>query len=140
MPDCAKKLVKETLNWLNENLLSIIHILGFILKLEILRNDLSENNWVFATNSEFIIPISLEPNVANLWYFKLILFYLAEFIAWNVVWSLIIRHWNPKILGLEKHSLWQTSFPLNYQLFWFESPGPTVYNKFGTIIQARSIN
>ncbi len=30
-----------------------------------------ERNWVFATNSEFIIPISLEPNVANLWYFKL---------------------------------------------------------------------
>ena len=33
-----------------------------------------ERNWVFATNSEFIIPISLEFNVANLWYFKLTLF------------------------------------------------------------------
>jgi len=32
-----------------------------------------ERNWVFATNSEFLIPISLEPNVVNLWYFKLII-------------------------------------------------------------------
>ena len=44
----------------------------------------TERNWVFATNSEFIIPISLEPNVVNLWYFKLILFDLTEFIVRNI--------------------------------------------------------
>ena len=63
-----------------------------------------QRNWVFVTNSEFIIPNSSEPNVVNLWYFKLILFDLTEFIVWNIkgLW-----HWNPKILGLEKQSLWQ---------------------------------
>jgi len=30
-----------------------------------------QRNWVFATNSDFIITISLEPNVADLRYFKL---------------------------------------------------------------------
>ena len=29
-----------------------------------------KRNWVFATNSDFLITISLEPNVANLRYFK----------------------------------------------------------------------
>ena len=117
MPDCPKKLVKKNFKWLNENLLTIIHILGLILKLEILRNDLSENNWVFATNSEFIIPISLEPNVINLWYFKLILFYLTEFIVWNIY---DLRHWNPKILGLEKQSLWQNSIPFRWIINCFD--------------------
>ena len=41
-------------------------------------------NWVFATNSDFLIPISLKPNVVNLWYFKLILFDLTELIVWNI--------------------------------------------------------
>ena len=43
-----------------------------------------EIHWVFATNSEFIIPMYLEPNVANLLYFKLTLFDLTEFIVWNI--------------------------------------------------------
>ena len=30
-----------------------------------------QKNWVFATNSNLIIPISLQPYGANLWYFKL---------------------------------------------------------------------
>ena len=30
-----------------------------------------QRNWVFATNSDFLIPISLEPNVIDLRYFKL---------------------------------------------------------------------
>ena len=29
-----------------------------------------QRNWVFATNSIFLIHLSLEPDVANLWYFK----------------------------------------------------------------------
>ena len=28
-------------------------------------------NWVFATNSNFLIPISIEPDVVDFWYFKL---------------------------------------------------------------------
>ena len=31
----------------------------------------SERNWVFATNSDFKIPISLKPNVVDRRYFKL---------------------------------------------------------------------
>ena len=40
-----------------------------------------ERNLVFATNSEFIIPISSKPNDANLLYFKLTLFDITEFIV-----------------------------------------------------------
>ena len=29
-----------------------------------------QRNWVFATNCDFIIPISLDSNVVDLWYFK----------------------------------------------------------------------
>ena len=37
-----------------------------------------ERNWVLATNSNFLIPISLQPDGVNLWYFKLGLFDLPE--------------------------------------------------------------
>ena len=39
-----------------------------------------QRNWVFATNSNFLIFISLQPDILNLWYFKLILFDLTELI------------------------------------------------------------
>jgi len=29
-----------------------------------------QRNWVFSTNSNFLIPISLQPEGENLWYFK----------------------------------------------------------------------
>ena len=35
-----------------------------------------KRNWVFATNSNLLIPIYLQPDGANFWYFKLRLFYL----------------------------------------------------------------
>jgi hypothetical protein len=35
-----------------------------------------QRNWVFVTNSNLLIPISLQPEGANYWYFKLRLFYL----------------------------------------------------------------
>ena len=38
-----------------------------------------EKNWVFATSSNVLIPISLQPDLVNLWYFKLSLFSLKEF-------------------------------------------------------------
>ena len=40
-------------------------------------------NWVFATNSKCVIPISFQPDCVNVWYFKLILFDLIEFKVWN---------------------------------------------------------
>ena len=33
-----------------------------------------QRNWVFTTNSNFLIPISFQPDVITLWYFKLRLF------------------------------------------------------------------
>ena len=41
----------------------------------------AERNWVFAANSNFLIH--LQPEDENLWYFKLRLFDLTEFIVWN---------------------------------------------------------
>ena len=40
--------------------------------------NLEERNRVFATNSNFKIPISLLPDNVNPWYFKLRLFDLTE--------------------------------------------------------------
>ena len=57
-----------------------------------------QRNWLFATNSDFLIPISLEANVVNLWYFKLIFFDLSKVIVWNFKG---LRRWNPKI-GIRK--------------------------------------
>jgi len=33
-----------------------------------------ERSWVLATSSDFLIPLSFEPYVVNLWYFKLVIF------------------------------------------------------------------
>ena len=44
----------------------------------------SQRNWAFATKSDFLITISLEPNVADLRYFKL--WILLDQIIW--VWNL----------------------------------------------------
>ena len=43
-----------------------------------------ERNWVFATNSNFLIPISLQSDGVNLYYFKLRLSDITEFIVWNI--------------------------------------------------------
>ena len=45
---------------------------------------LCQRNWVLDTNSIFVIPISIQPNGVNLWYFKLRLFELTDFIVWNL--------------------------------------------------------
>ena len=70
---------------------------------------LIERNWVFVTNSVFVKPISLQPDDVNLWYFKLTIFDLIAFIAWNIKG---LRHWVATILKLENQSLWQNSIPL----------------------------
>ena len=43
-----------------------------------------QRNWVFAPNSNFLIPISLQNDCVNLWYFKLRLIDQTECIAWNI--------------------------------------------------------
>ena len=53
----------------------------FILQCE---NNQPLRNWVFATNSIFVIPISLQPDDVNLWYFKLTLRDLRAFIVWKM--------------------------------------------------------
>ena len=52
----------------------------------------------------FVITISLEPDDVNLWYFKLRLFDLTEFIGWN---NHGLRPLVAKIEKLENLSLWQ---------------------------------
>ena len=71
----------------HENLGEYVHRFIFVFSLLLnmtMKGISAKRNWVFATNSEFITPISLELNVANLWYFRLTLFDLIEFIAWNI--------------------------------------------------------
>jgi len=47
-------------------------------KIKFFFKDNSQRNWVFATSSNFIISISLQPNGAHLWYLKLRLFGLTS--------------------------------------------------------------
>ena len=48
------------------------------------RAPLINNKEVFATNSGYLVPISLQSDGLNLWYFKLGLFDLTEFIVYNI--------------------------------------------------------
>ena len=41
-------------------------------------------NWVLVTTSNFLTTISLQPDGANFWYFKLRFFDRPEFIVWNI--------------------------------------------------------
>ena len=52
----------------------------------------------------FLLPISLQPDVVNLWYFKHWMFDLTEFIVWNIS---DLPRWVEKIKGLENQSFWQ---------------------------------
>ena len=44
----------------------------------------TERNWIFATNSDFLITISLKPNVVDLRYFKLWIFLNQIIRVWNI--------------------------------------------------------
>ena len=89
---------------------SINFVLGLNLKLEkrlpTVRLKISTSiwNWVFATNLNFLSPISLQPNGVNLWYFKLRLFDLPELKVWNIkgAGKQVAKLWE-----LENLSLWQ---------------------------------
>ena len=55
-----------------------------------------QRNWFFVTNSNFLILASLQSDDVNLWYFKLRLFDLTEFIVWNIYIGLQ-RYWDKQI-------------------------------------------
>ena len=68
-------------------------------------------SWVFATNSDFLISISLQPNAVDLRYFKLL---IPE--VWNIKG---LHHKVAKILESDYFSLWQklNSFARFFNLF-----------------------
>ena len=63
-----------------------------------------QRNWVFATNSDFLITISLEPNVADLKYLKL--WILLDKIIWFEI-SKVFQHRVLKILWFKYFILFQ---------------------------------
>ena len=78
-------------------------------------------NWVFATTrSNLLIPISLQPDGDNIWYFKLKLFALIEIKVW-IIWGL--RHWVVKIQWLENQSLCQRRISFESKKNIFSSSG-----------------
>ena len=59
--------------FITKNIKPIIYLTATVF--EIIRKLSSiKRNWLFATNSDFLIPISLEPYVVNLWYFNFLIF------------------------------------------------------------------
>ena len=69
-----------------------------------------KKNWDFATNSNFLIHVSLQPDGVNLQYFKLSLCDIKEFIVWNIKG---LRNWIAQILGWEIRVCGKNSVPLN---------------------------
>ena len=66
------------------------------------KGKLRQRNGVFATNSNFLIPISLQPNGVHRWYFKLRLFDVTKFIVWNIKG---LRHQELSYKKVENQSL-----------------------------------
>ena len=64
----------------------------------------SQKSWVFATNSDFLISISLQPNAVDLRYFKLLILINKITKVWNIKG---FHHKVAKILESEYFSLWQ---------------------------------
>ena len=75
-------------------------VLAFVMKKTNFVNSITTNysyhperSWVFTTISDFLISISLQSDDVNLWYFKLKLLGLTEFIVWNIKG---LQHWVAK--------------------------------------------
>ena len=51
---------------------------------KIIASRIKRRNWVFATNSDFLIPISLHPNVLDLRFFKLWILLDQIITVWNI--------------------------------------------------------
>ena len=75
-----------------------------------------QRNWIFVTNSDFLITISLKPNVADLTYFKQCI--LLDQIIW--VWNIEdLQHRVLKILRFKYLILFQWLNSFNpYQHIW----------------------
>ena len=79
-----------------------------------------ERNWVFATNSDFLITISLEPNVVDSRYFKLWILLDQIFRAWNIKGSKDIRVWIFEIVT-KTQFLWIYYLPLRNKALLLEN-------------------
>ena len=88
-----------------------------VIKPQLNLNFFIQMNRVFATDSNFIFPISLQPHGVFLLYFKFRLLDLAQFIIWNIK---DLQHRVAKITGLENQSLWHdfTFLTLVYASCW----------------------
>ena len=74
-----------------------------------------QRNWVFATNSNFLIPISMQPDVANLWYFKPLIFQTC--IIWsNRIHSL--KYLRFTTLGCKDKGIRKSEFVTKTQFKW----------------------
>ena len=102
------------------NFLTIVSVSTLLEHLELQRN------WVFATNSNFLIHLSLQPDVVNLCYFKLrspkmgckyICIKLRVFVnkshvqnllifKWKIL--LLLRHWGSKYVAVHRLWHWRT--------------------------------
>ena len=119
MLECGRPLNQSVLNILYEDNVNLsiklfselqISVLAFqkwklIIKLETffrLRNSLLQRNWVFVTNSYFLITMSLEPNVADFRYFKLWILLDQTIFVWNIKG---LQHGALKILRF-KYLIW----------------------------------
>ena len=60
-------------------LLVYYHLIGSFTNIFHILNNNQQRKWVLATNLKFLIPISLEYDSVSIWYFKLRLFDLTEF-------------------------------------------------------------
>ena len=93
------KIIRKDLNILGEikfsELLLIFKPLGILIKYQYKKSNPNtifpllnicylQKNWVFATNSNALIPISLQHDGVNLWYLKLRFFDQTKFVVWNI--------------------------------------------------------
>ena len=86
-----------------------------------------ERNWVFATNSDFLITISLEPNVTDLRYFKLWIMLNQIIRVWNIKG---LQHRALKILGFKYLISLQRLNSSNAYRFLGNFPGTQAFKKF----------
>ena len=86
-----------------------------------------KRNWVFATNSDFLISISLEPNVVDPRYFKLWILLDQIFWAWNIK-GFYIRGLNIWVCGKDStllkisysiRTIFKSYFQIHYILISF---------------------
>ena len=78
-----------------------------------------QRNWVFVTNSNFLILISLEPKKSiHFWYFKLKNFNLTEYKVWNIKGLAEIEGLKITVCGKNSIPLFSKKMFLFFQFFW----------------------